>query len=47
MSNLQENNNPGKITKSRVNLKNKLNEVDLIIKWIKELKEEEKREKSL
>ena len=47
MSNLQENNNPDKIMKSRVNLKNKLNEVDLIIKWIKELKEEEKREKSL
>ena len=38
MSNLQENNNPDKIRKSRVNIKNKLNEDDLIIKWIKELK---------
>ena len=47
MSNHQEKNNPDKMILTRVNQKNKLNEDDLIIKWIKELKSEEKREKAL
>ena len=38
MSNHQEKNNPDKMILTRVNQKNKLNEDDLIIKWIKELK---------
>ena len=47
MSNLSENNSPNKVLISTENSKEKMSEEDLIIKYIKELKDEEKRPKAL
>ena len=47
MSNFPENNTTSKNINSNINTKNQSSEEDLIIKSIKELKDEEKRSKAI